>query len=226
MKKIVDLTGRLENGLWDYRKLPGLEELIPPVQIESLASVKKDGFSISKVTCCTISGTYLEAGAHMIEGAKTLDKYSVERFVQPVKILRLPKQNKNALIDDKILKENAPAIEKGDALIIDTGWGEQWNKPGYVLECPNFRRNALEWILEQGISTLGVDVPLIEAAWSEDDEETKGGLLVEFFKSDALLIAPLVNLDKVPTGTGTLVFLPLFLKDASGAPVRVIYVQE
>lgn len=226
MKTVVDLTGKLENNLWGYNQLPGLENIIPPVKVETLATVKEDGFFASKLECSTISGTYVEAGSHIIEDGATLDSYPVDRFIRPVKILRLPKQEKKALIKFEQLKENAPVIEKGDALIIDTGWGKEWNKPGYVLECPNFLSSALEWVLEREVSILGVDVPCIEASWSEDDEETKGGLLGELFKSGALLLAPLVNVDKIPADSGTLICLPLLLKGTSGAPARVIYIQE
>jgi arylformamidase len=224
MKSIVDLTGRMENGLWGYHEVPGLEEIVPPVSVEHVASVENDGFFISKLCFATISGTYLEAGSHILKNGRTLDTYSVQELIRPVKILRLPKQKNKSLISFRILKENAPRIEKGDALIIDTGWGEMWNKPGYVVQCPNFLPEALEWVLEQEISIFGVDVPCIEASWAEDDDDAKGGILGELFKRGALLLAPLVNLDKIPEDSGTIICLPLFIEGTSGAPVRVIYI--
>lgn len=226
MKEIIDLTGKLENGLWGYDVLPGLEKIIPPVKIDAIATVKKDGFFASSISFSSISGTYLEAGSHILEGGETLDACPVERFIRPVKILRLPKQRSKALIGYELLKAHAPKLEKGDALIIDTGWGERWNKPGYLLDCPNFLSNSLEWILDQKVSILGVDVPCIEASWSEGDDETKGGLLGKLFEGGTLLLAPLVNLAKVTADSGTLICLPLFVGATSGAPVRVIYVKE
>jgi kynurenine formamidase len=225
MGRIVDLSGRLENGLWGYHELPGLENIVPRVEVETVATVGEHDFFASRISLCTISGTYLEAGSHILEDGKNLDEYPVDAFVKPVSVLRLPEQPAKALIDDRLLEANAPEISPGDALIIDTGWGRNWNKPGYVLQCPNMRSSALEWVLGLDISIFGIDVPCIEASWSEDDVEEKGGLLGKLFERGVLLVAPLVNLDKVDKSRGTILCLPLSVKGTSGAPARVIYME-
>lgn len=225
MGKFIDLSGMLENGLWGYHELPGLENVVPKVQVETVATVKEHDFFSSRIVVSTISGTYLEAGSHILEDGKRLDEYSIEDFIKPVKIVRLPEQKAKGLIDDNLLDANAPAIEKGDALIIETGWGKMWNKPGYVLQCPNMLRSALEWVLDRNISIFGIDVPCIEASWSEDDEEEKGGLLGEMFERGVLLVAPLVNLDRIKIDSGTLFCIPLSVKGTSGAPARVFFME-
>jgi kynurenine formamidase len=226
MKRVTDLTGRMENGMWGYFELPGLEKVVPPVRIEEIANIEERGFFSSKLSLSTISSCYVEAGSHIIEGGKLLEEYPVERFIRPAKLVRLPEQKPRALIDGKALEERAPATEKGDALIVDTGWGRMWNKPGYVLKCPNFRQSALRWVLDRDISILAVDVPCIEASWADDAEEERGNLLAELFKKDVLLVAPLVNLESIEGDAGTLVCLPLSIASVSGAPARVVFIEE
>jgi arylformamidase len=226
MGNIVDLSGKLENGMWGYHVLPGLEQLVPEVAVEPIATVEKNDFFSSKLTISTVSGTYLEAGSHILAKGKCLEEYPPERFIKPVKIVKLPRQKPKALIDAALIERSAPDIEPDEALIIDTGWGGKWNRPGYVLQCPNYLPDALEWVLEKRISIFGVDVPCIEAAWSEGKEGQKGGLLGELFKQDALLLAPLVNLDKVKAYRGKLICLPLAVKGTSGAPVRALFLDE
>jgi hypothetical protein len=82
MKRYVDLSGMVENGLWSYKVLPGLENIIPPAAIETIATVKANDFFASRISLSTITGTYLESGAHIIEGAKTLDEYSIADFIK------------------------------------------------------------------------------------------------------------------------------------------------
>ncbi|MGQ9615536.1 MAG: cyclase family protein [Spirochaetota bacterium] len=227
MKRYIDLTGKLENGLWSYRVLPGLESLIPPVSIQTIASVMENGFFASKISFSTISGTYVESGSHILDNGKMLDEYHIEDFIKPANIIHLPVQKPRALIDETLLKSHAPAGNfKGEALLIDTGWGKNWNREGYVLECPNFTRGAIEWVISRGISMFGVDVPCIEGAWSEDVAEEKGGLLSMLFKSDILLVAPLINLEKVKGNMGILYALPLYVAGTSGAPARVVFEEE
>jgi kynurenine formamidase len=88
------------------------------------------------------------------------------------------------------------------------------------------KRSALEWVLEHEISLFGVDIPCIEASWSEDDSEGKGSMLRTLFERDILLLAPLVNLENVRSRSGTLICLPLKLKGTSGAPCRALFVEE
>lgn len=229
MKKIVDLSGMIENELWGYYSLPGLENIIPPVKIETIATVKEQEFFASRIEMATISGTYLEAGSHMLEDGKFLDDYSVSDFIKPVNILRLQPQEPKALVNREMLVEKAPEITPGDALIIDTGWWRMWNKPGYVLDSPNFTTDALEWILEKKISILAVDATCIEAAWIDKEEEGakpelgKGSLLGALFQAGALLAAPLVNLGAVKENRGILMCMPLKVKGTSGAPARIVF---
>lgn len=226
MERIIDLSGGIESGLWGYHELPGLEKIVPRVEVTHVATVREQEFFASKIVLSTISGTYVEAGSHILEDGKRLDEYPVSAFIRPAKVVKLPEQGEKALIDGALVARHAPRIEKGDALLIATGWGRMWNKPGYVTRCPNMLRNAIEWVLEQDIGIFGVDIPCIEAAWSDDQESEKGGLLGELFKKGVLLVAPLVNLEAIRGSSGRLLCLPLNLKGTSGAPARVVFIEE
>lgn len=226
MRKVYDLSGTMENDMWDYRVLPGMDEFIPEVEIRAVADVGREGFFSSALKFTTITGTYLEAGSHILENGRNLDSYDIENFIKPSKIVHISGITKKQLISGEQLEKNAPEINDGDALLIDTGWGRHWNQSGYVLECPNFSYEALEWILDKKISILGVDVPCIEAAWSEDSKESKGGMLKKIFESGCLLAAPLVNLDNIKEPQGVVFCFPLKVKDVSGAPARIVFMAD
>lgn len=222
MTRLTDITGKLEPGMWDYRVFPGFEGLIPPFEVETMGTLDTFGFFGSRFTLSSISGTYLEASSHVLADGRHLDNYEVADFVRPVKILRLGVLAPDTLIDGDMLAAAAPRIEEGDALIVDTGWHRQWNAPGFVEHCPKMVPSALSWIIDQPIALLGVDVPAIEAAWSDEDDSAKGGLLAQLFARGALLLAPVVNLDKVGADHGRLIALPLPVVGTSGAPVRAV----
>ena len=226
MRTVTDLSGTLQNGLWGYHELPGLQDVIPSFVMKDTATIEKNAFFSSKIEMSTVTGLYLESQAHIIERGKTLDLYGPERFMLPASVVKLPVQQPRAQIDGAALAASAPKIDAGDALLISTGWGARWNQPGYVLQCPNLKRSALEWVLSQDISLLGVDIPCIESSWSEDDDAAKGSLLRELFARDLLLLAPLVNLEEIRGHRGRLCCLPLKLKGASGAPCRAVFVEE
>ena len=224
-RKIIDLSGELENNLWGYYSLPGMENIVPPVEISTIATVENQGFFASKISVSTISGTYLEAGSHVLIKGKNLDQHSLDQCILPAKVIQLPTQKPKALITVDLLVQNAPEINPGDALLIGTDWDQQWNKEGFVLDSPNLDRKALQWIIDQKIALLGVDLTCIEASWSEDDEEAKGSLLSFLFESGALLLAPIVNVRKITQKEGILIALPMKIKGTSGAPVRAIFLE-
>ena len=226
MKRYVDLSGRLENGLWSYQALPGLEKTVPEVKIQTIATIAKDEFFASRITLATISGTYLEAGSHILEDGKTLDAYAVEDFIKPATIIRLPRQAEKAMVGADLLAAHASKIRRGEALIVETGWGARWNTPGFVLQCPNFNKGAVQWLLDHEPAICGFDVTCLESSWSEDVVEDKGGLLGMLFRAGALLLAPLVHLEQVRGEHGMLYCLPLFVAGTSGAPVRAVFEEE
>ena len=226
MKRYVELSGALENGLWSYQALPGLEKIIPDVEIQTIATIRKDDFFASRLTMCTVSGTYVEAGSHILENGKTLDRYQVQDFIKPARILRLPRLKAKTLVDEKLLAAHAPRFRPGEAIIVATGWGRMWNKPGYVLQCPNFTKGAVAWLLRHEPSICAFDIPCLESSWSEDVAEEKGGLLGMLFRRNVLLVAPLVNLEKVKADKGTLYCLPLPVVGTSGAPARVVFEEQ
>lgn len=226
MQRIVDLSGTLQNELWGYHELPGMERVIPPFRVETVATLKNNGFFSSRIEMSTVTGLYLESQAHVMEGGKTLDQYGPERFLVPAVVVNLPTQPQRAQVDGDMLAARAPKINAGDALLLGTGWGSMWDAQGYVLRCPNLKRSAMEWVLEQGVSLFGVDTPCIESSSPDSDDSPRGSLLRELFERDILLLAPLVNLEKVRTGRGTLVCLPLKLQGTSGAPCRAIFIEE
>jgi len=219
---LTDITGRLEPGMWDYRVFPGFDTLIPPYQVDRVGSLATDGFVSSRIVLSTITGTYLEASSHVLADGRDLDAYGVGDFIRPVRILRLGRLAPDSTVTAAMLAAADPGVGEGEALIIDTGWYEQWNRPGFVEHCPTMRPDALEWLIERRIGLLGVDVPAIEAAWSEGDGEAKGGLLSVLFAQGCLLLAPVVGLDRIGADRGRLIALPIPLVGTSGAPVRAV----
>ncbi|NLJ40200.1 MAG: hypothetical protein GX352_01100 [Clostridiales bacterium] len=228
MKEIVDLSGPIVSGLWGYYSLPGLEDIVPQTKIEHIAYIEKEGFFSSMLHMSTLTGSYVEGGSHILKDGKNVNDYSVEDFIKPAKVLHVKGVGPKGLVTTEKLEEAAKGIiiDKKDALLIDTGYGVYWDKENYVIDGPNYTPSALEWIIEKDPSIFGVDVPCIEGQWSEGAEEGKGDLLAKLFNNDTLLVAPLVNLDKIKSSSGTVFCLPINVKGISGAPGRVVFIGE
>jgi arylformamidase len=228
MADIVEISGTIEPGLWDYNVLDLGGVTLPDVAVQRIAGVARDGFDAHEMRLHSLSGTYTETAAHLIEGAATLDALELTELIRPAKIMRLGDLGPRALIGPDALMAAAPALAPGDALIIDTGWGRRWNQPGYVSDAPAFSARTLPWLLEQPFSILAVDTPVMECQWcaAEGRAADAGELLRPLYERGMVLLAPVVNLDRIGASEGTLITLPLRVAGVCAAPCRAAFIAD
>jgi arylformamidase len=171
----------------------------------------------------TLAGTYLETAKHHVADGPGIEEIPPERLFVDVAIARIPKgPREHITVAD--LESAVAEMNRGDALIVATGWDRYWWDDGttFVLDSPHFELAAMEWIVSRGTSILGGDVPCFD-----DPRPGQGqGVNSPLFASGALLLAPVVNLSTVTTTRGKLVVLPIPLRGACGAPCRAIIIEE
>lgn len=224
MSKVIDISGPLYNGMWSYNVLGTLGAELPDFHVERLAAIPVQGFEAFRYSISSITGTYIENAGHMLEGIPPLNGPDVSAFIKPAVVCHVPRKGPDEVIHGGELAAHCPPVQPGDALLIECGWGVRWESPEYVTHGPGYHQDCLPWLLEQPFSLLGVDVPCIETARSRPDgSEAAGNMLVPIFEKGILLLAPLVNLDRIQSPRGELIALPLNIRGVSGAPCRAIF---
>ena len=73
MARIIDLSGPLFNGMWNYNVLPDLPVQLSLYDCRKVTSVEDAGFESFGFALSSVTGTYIETGAHLIEGALSSD---------------------------------------------------------------------------------------------------------------------------------------------------------
>jgi kynurenine formamidase len=227
MPRLVEISGQIANRMWDYNVLDLNGAVLPSVRVEQVASIGQHGFDAHAIQFSTLTATYLETAAHMIEGRPTIDQIPLQEFIKPAKLMRLPNGGPRTLIRLDDLRRHAPHVEPGDALLIDTGWGAHWNQPDYISHAPAFARATLDWFLEQPFSILGLDTPVMECRWGQETgvASEAGPLLVPLYQREMLLLAPLVNLDQITQPEGTLIAFPLNIVGVCSTPCRAVFME-
>jgi arylformamidase len=221
---ITDLSGPLYPGMWSYNVLPGMGAPLPEFGLAKLTTVNEHGYESYQFDLGSLTGTYLETGAHMLDGVPMLGEMPLSAFVRPAVVCHVPLKEPMGLIHGAELAEHCPPVEPGDALLIECGWGNHWDAPDFVTASPAFHHDCLPWLLAQPMAILGVDVPCIESARSRPDgAEATGNMLLPIFQTGVLLLAPLVHLDQIRVPRGELTALPLNIRGASGTPCRAIF---
>jgi kynurenine formamidase len=222
--RTVDLSGQLFNGMWSYNNLPTMATQVPEFTLRQVTSVGATGAEILHYDMSSLSGTYIETGAHMIEHTALLSDLDAAAFTHRATVCHVPRKRPRELIHRAELEAHCPQVAGGDALLIDCGWGSQWRSPSFVIDGPSYHPDCLPWLLSQKMAILGVDVPCIQAWWAPPGSPESGdAMLLELFKAEILLLAPVVNLDQVQSAHGELIALPINAEGASGAPCRAIF---
>lgn len=227
MKRIIDITGTMQDGMWNY------EVPFPKFKIKPLPEVPWVKGSVS----CEIfegmhsqTGTYLETPAHFFGNGNSypLIDVPVERLVDiGCTVLNIKpadseegRGRKPVTAEDLERCPNSASIEKGGALLVGCGWGKYWMDPRYLSESPYFTYDAMMWLIGKKPFLLGSDLP----RW--ENLERPEGFFPKFYEADILMLAPCVNLEKATAEKARLTVLPLKIPRTSCTPCRAVLAQD
>jgi len=219
MHALIDLTGPLEPGMWSYA--PSMPD-IPPFELSRWATIEERGWEADWFAMPTLAGTYLETAKHLIPGTPSIDQVPLERLFVSATIAHIPRGPRQH-ITAADLEAAVSELEPGDALLVRTGWeAQRADSETFVLQSPHFDLEAMRWIVDRSVSILGGDMPCYDDPVGAESQ----GVNMVLFDSDAMILAPLVNLGATEATRGRLTVLPIPLVDSCGAPCRAIFSPE
>ena len=225
---IVDISGPISSGMWHYGR-PYLDLPVPPVKVEQIDFPEplRGALIMDYVQMSSQTGTYLETARHVYAEREAIDEVPLERaWMVPTVVLHTPKDARGKVtLDDarRSLEEQGVSIDAGDCVLIHTGWDREWGNPvRFLTDMPYVSRDVVYWLMDQRIGIFGADTPRAD---SPDDLQDFFG---DFFKTDILLLAPVVNLHQVRQATPKprVCALPLRLGGACASPVRAVLLTE
>jgi len=207
--KITDLTLTYEHGMRG-------------VEFETFKTKEEDGWNAKMLHLYSHAGTHMDAPFHFAVNDQTIDNLEVRRFVCDSWLIPI-----NAFPKQKIILENlgifSELIQKGDGVILQTGWSEFVNETKYREELPGIHVSLAQWFVTKGINMLAVEPPSV-ADVTDIEEVTKIHEIL--LGGDIIIVEGLTNLEALSHKKVRLVALPLKIKDGDGAPARVIAIEE
>lgn len=208
--KYADLTGTIENGMWTFGSP------LDPVRLETVGNLKTEGWISHNVRMGILSGTYLETAAHVRRGGPTLDSYPIGRFIVKALVAKISKAPATAVTGAELepwLKDRADA----EAVIVNTGWHRHWGRRDFLVRTPCFDKDAAVLLAAARFKIVGADMVGFDPPGSSRMRN-----LITIFKSGAIILSPLVNLDCIPVRHVTLIALPLKFKKLNASPCRAV----
>ena len=204
---IYDITVPIRAGMPIYEGDPALE-----IQAWS-AFAKGDSANVSFLHLGAHTGTHVDAPAHFIEGADTIDKLSLEVLLGPARVVRVPDDRNE--IDQGFL--NSCRLDQVERVLFHTRNSAFWNE-GFRKDFTHLLPEAAEQLVNQGIKLVGTDYLSIEKFHS-GHHRTHLTLL-----SRGVVILEGLNLTGVPDGDYELICLPIKIAGGAGdgAPARAV----
>lgn len=204
---IIDLTHPLSPGMPIY---PGDQE----PTFSTVASVDTHGYLAQQFRITTHTGTHIDAPAHCLAGAKTLDQFPASHFVGQAQVLDC-RQARGEIALCHLTPLGAPLTT--DFLLILTGWDRYWGEEKYFTDFPVLSAQAAKWLSTQPIKGIGIDAPSIDAPDATDLPNHH-----QLLGRDIVIIENLTCLDLIHDGRCQLYCLPLRVTASDAAPARVI----
>ena len=206
---IIDLSHSISENMPVY---PGTA---PPV-IHTGCSIAEEGFLEKKITMFSHTGTHMDAPAHLIENAQTLDCLPVEHFYGKAFILRRDEGQGQEIALDELLPRMA-SLAGVDFILIQTGWSRYWGSNRYFSGYPVLTQEAAAFLSDLPLKGLGIDTISVDTIDSK-----LYPVHMALLEKDIVIIENLTNLQSIPGDICTFSCFPLKLAEADGSPVRAV----
>ena len=216
MRKIVDLSVTLENGMMYY---PG----DPVPEISPALTLEKDGCRVTNLAIGSHTGTHMDAPSHFVKEGKTIEQIALSKCMGKAAVIKLTNLEPCHKITAEDIKEQLPKNGKVQIILFHTDWTEKYGTKVFY-QHPYLSKEAAELLVSLGISVVGVDMLnvdhtcLEEEMYTEESTEAHQVLL----GNDVLIVENLTNLGAIDFVEPYVVFTPLKIKGADGSPVRAL----
>ncbi len=167
-----------------------------------------DPYTLSELSLSAHAGTHVDAPRHLFPAGKTLDALPLETFVGEARVVELrgPAVTAEALEAARIPLDTSRLLLKTRA--------DNQSPSSYLTE------DAARWIARRGARLVGIDSISVDPEGSEDLPAHR-----ILLGADIAIIEGL-DLSAVNPGPYILACLPLKLRDADGAPARVVLIED
>ena len=218
-RRIVDLSHVIREGLVTYPGLP-TPVFTPHLTREDSIARYAPGtqFAMDIVTMIGNTGTYLDSPFHRYADGADLAGLSLETLVElPAEVFHL-----GDVAPGGAGRRDIPASVffdrelRGSAVLLDTGWSRHFGTPEYGRGAPYLSADAVDHLVEQGVTLVGIDSLNIDDTESGGERPAHSGLLA----AGIHVVEHLTNLAALPPRGALFTAAPPAIEGFGTFPVR------
>ncbi|MGB7250578.1 MAG: cyclase family protein [Phormidesmis sp.] len=190
MKKLIDLSHSVEDGMVTYKGLPA-PLICDFLTREASKAYYAEGttFHIGKIEMVANTGTYLDSPFHRYADGKDLSELPLDSIAE-LEGLVFRADSAHSSIGPELFEGSDVS---GKAVLVHTGWDRHWRSDRYFEGHPYLSAAAAEWLKDAGATLVGIDSYNIDAT-STGDRPVHSILL----GADVPIVEHLCHLDRLP----------------------------
>lgn len=222
---IIDITGPIYEGMWDFGAPGGPFRKVKESYIQDGKKCFYERFEgLSGGT-----GTFFETGATYLgyENSISTDMIPLEKIVNvDAYVLQIPYDNLNIENGKKYItlkdieKAEKGKIPENSVILISTGYGKNWEKEDYLEKDPYFKKEAIYYLINKKPTIIGTDF------FQWDNVKKPEHFLKRLYESGAVLLVGCINLEKIKKPVVKFISLPINIKGICMCPARAIIIEE
>jgi kynurenine formamidase len=172
-------------------------------------------------------GTHMDAPVHCIPGALSIEQIPLSQLCVPCIMIDVSaashEQYSVSVHDIEQFENKYGPILAGTFVMIKTGWERFWHtseKYHNQYAFPSVSAEAAQLLISRGVCGLGIDT------LSPDRPESGYPVHQLFLQQGKYLVENAANLNSLPVQGSLLLILPMKIKGATEAPIRLIALME
>lgn len=180
MSAVTDPATGLEFHEIGHRWGHGVPSMPGDADVSLYRSVKhgQHGVMAHRIRMVMHSGTHLNAPIHLIQKGEAVGALRLDAIFGNGVILHIPKA-KWELVGPADLEAAEPEIQKGDRVVIVTGWHHMFSDSlEYFGESPGLSKAAAAWLVTRKVKLVAIDTPQIDHPLATSLAEHRGGPLM------------------------------------------------
>lgn len=204
VSKIYDISVPLQEKMPLWPGDPGFKW----TQTKSIE--RGDAANISNISLGSHTGTHIDAPVHFVQGAKTIDKVSVETLIGKATVFNI--DSRQRITEDDLKKLDLEGVTRA---LFKTRNSNLWKTGEFTDDFVAFDIPAAQYLAGKGVQLVGIDY--LSVGPFED-----GVGVHQAFLENEIVVVESINLSEVPAGDYELICLPLRILGSEGAPARAL----
>ncbi len=212
--EMVDLSRVIYDGM---PKIP----VLPDVHVHQCFSLEKGhALNVTEMSLPCHAGTHVDAPVHIVAKGKSIEEIPLESFVGPGAVIPVQKKGGEE-VTAKDLEGSGVAVNRGDILMLFTGWDAKFESPDYNLH-PYLSVDAAEWIVNKGVKLFGIDCITVDLPTPLRPKDFKFPVHKTLLGNEVLIAENVTNLGRIVGKRSRILAFPLMVKGSDAAHARIV----